>query len=69
MRTFWRSGAAILLVAAAAVSAQQPPSRQTKLKPGSIAPTFALKDVDDKERVDLGDLKGKPVVLIFGSCT
>lgn len=43
--------------------------RQGNLKVGGTAPDFTVKDVQGKEAVQLSALKGKPVVLIFGSCT
>jgi cytochrome oxidase Cu insertion factor (SCO1/SenC/PrrC family) len=43
--------------------------REVKLKEGDAAPDFTLKDADGKNPVKLSELKGKPVVLIFGSCT
>jgi cytochrome oxidase Cu insertion factor (SCO1/SenC/PrrC family) len=43
--------------------------REVDLKEASVAPDFTVKDVDDKKTVKLSELKGKPVVLIFGSCT
>ena len=43
--------------------------REVAIKEGDVAPDFAVKDVDGKRSVKLSDLKGKPVVLIFGSCT
>jgi cytochrome oxidase Cu insertion factor (SCO1/SenC/PrrC family) len=49
--------------------AQSPRPRQGDLKVGDAAPHFTLKDVQGKRDVTLSDLKGKPVVLIFGSCT
>ena len=51
------------------VQAQSPRQRQGELKVGDAAPGFTLKDVQGKKAVKLSDLKGKPVVLIFGSCT
>ena len=39
------------------------------LKVGDTAPVFRLKHLDGKAAADLKDLKGKPVVLFFGSCT
>lgn len=51
------------------VIAQSPRPRQGDLKAGDAAPDFTLKDVQGKREVKLSDLKGKPVVLIFGSCT
>jgi cytochrome oxidase Cu insertion factor (SCO1/SenC/PrrC family) len=49
--------------------AQSPRPRQGELKVGDAAPDFTLKDVQGKKAVKLSDLKGKPAVLIFGSCT
>lgn len=49
------------------VSAQQ--RRDGDLKVGDAATDFTVKDLDGKKPVKLSDLKGKPVVLIFGSCT
>jgi cytochrome oxidase Cu insertion factor (SCO1/SenC/PrrC family) len=46
-----------------------PRPRQGDLKVGDLAPDFTVKDVDGKKSVTLSKLKGKPVVLIFGSCT
>jgi cytochrome oxidase Cu insertion factor (SCO1/SenC/PrrC family) len=36
---------------------------------GSAAPDFTVKDIEGKNTVTLSALKGKPVLLIFGSCT
>lgn len=36
---------------------------------GKAAPAFALKSQDGKTEVDLQKLKGKPVLLVFGSYT
>ena len=51
-------------------------TQETKRKPlvgslqvGDAAPDFTIKDIDDKESTTLSKLQGKPVVLIFGSCT
>jgi cytochrome oxidase Cu insertion factor (SCO1/SenC/PrrC family) len=43
--------------------------QQGSLKVGDVAPDFTIKDVDGKDTMKLSALKGKPVVLIFGSCT
>ena len=43
--------------------------REVALKAGDVAPDFTLKDADGRNAVTLSKLKGKPVVLIFGSCT
>jgi hypothetical protein len=56
-------------MAATVVRAEQPPTPQNNLRPGLAAPTFALRGVDDRKQVDLADMRGKPVLLIFGSCT
>lgn len=39
------------------------------LRTGDPAPDFSIQDVAGKKTVKLSDLKGAPVVLIFGSCT
>jgi hypothetical protein len=46
-----------------------PRPRQGNLKVNDDAPDFSIKDVAGKATTRLADLKGKPVVLIFGSCT
>jgi cytochrome oxidase Cu insertion factor (SCO1/SenC/PrrC family) len=43
--------------------------QQGSLKAGDKAPAFELTDVNGENAVKLADLKGKPVVLVFGSCT
>jgi len=43
--------------------------REVSIKVGDVAPDFMIKDIDGKKSVKLSDLKSKPVVLIFGSCT
>ncbi len=47
----------------------RPQILQGDLKNGDLAPDFTLKDVTGKKSVTLSGLKGKPVVLVFGSCT
>jgi cytochrome oxidase Cu insertion factor (SCO1/SenC/PrrC family) len=42
---------------------------QGDLKVGDTAPDFTIKDLEGKVTTTLSKLKGKPVVLIFGSCT
>jgi cytochrome oxidase Cu insertion factor (SCO1/SenC/PrrC family) len=65
----------VLAWMATAASAQAPPKgerpqiRQGNLNDGDAAPDFSLADVAGKTTVKLSSLKGKPVVLIFGSCT
>ena len=60
-----------LLFIVSFANTQQPPQRpqQGSLKVGDPAPAFTLQDAEGKQTVKLADLKGKPVVLIFGSCT
>jgi cytochrome oxidase Cu insertion factor (SCO1/SenC/PrrC family) len=66
MRSF-----AALLMSGCLLGAADPPRRpQTgELKVGDGAPTFDLQRLGAKKNVKLADLAGKPVVLIFGSCT
>lgn len=70
--------AVLLVLLAGSATLGQPPAppkdsppriSQGSLKEGDLAPDFSLKDVDGKNAIKLSDLKGKPVVLIFGSCT
>jgi hypothetical protein len=61
--------ASLLLVATTAVEAQPSHHREGDLKEGAAAPDFTVKDVDGRKAVKLSELRGKPVVLIFGSCT
>ena len=59
-----------LLAFSPLTSAQdRPRPRQGDLKVGAAARDFTVKDVEGKTTVKLSALKGKPVVLIFGSCT
>jgi cytochrome oxidase Cu insertion factor (SCO1/SenC/PrrC family) len=60
---------AMLAVMGASAKAQQPRPRQGDLKVGDAAPDFTVKDVLGKQALKLSDLNGKPVVIIFGSCT
>ena len=71
MRRFISLGAVGLLASAMTLGvwAQSPRPRQGDLKVGDAAPDFTVKDVRGKKAVKLSDLKGRPVVLIFGSCT
>lgn len=64
------------LVASAAVAwmaeAQapgRPKRRDVELPIGSPAPDLTLADGDGKNPVTLSQLRGKPTILIFGSCT
>jgi cytochrome oxidase Cu insertion factor (SCO1/SenC/PrrC family) len=63
------AAATLLAAALAAAGAQPPQRREGELKVGDAAPDFTIKDLEGKKTVKLSDLKGKPVVLVFGSCT
>jgi glutathione peroxidase-family protein len=63
------TAAVLLSIVTVSAWAQSPRPRQGDLKVGDAAPDFTVKDVQGKQSVKLSDLKGKPVVLIFGSCT
>jgi cytochrome oxidase Cu insertion factor (SCO1/SenC/PrrC family) len=67
---------ACILLAAALIAQQPPGVEKSKLKPrggtlkvGDVVPVFELSDLKGKRAVSLESLKGKPTVLIFGSCT
>jgi len=47
----------------------RPQILQGNLQEGETAPDFTLQDIAGKKSVKLSSLKGKPTVLIFGSCT
>jgi cytochrome oxidase Cu insertion factor (SCO1/SenC/PrrC family) len=63
------TAAVLLSIVTVSAWAQSSRPRQGDLKIGDAAPDFTVKDVQGKQSVKLSDLKGKPVVLIFGSCT
>jgi hypothetical protein len=44
-------------------------ARAGNLKPGDAAPDFSLATLDRASRVRLSQLRGRPVVLVFGSYT
>jgi hypothetical protein len=44
-------------------------ARAGTVQPGDMAPNFTLPTVDHKSEVELSALRGKPVVLVFGSYT
>lgn len=44
-------------------------ARAGTLKTGEAAPPFSLATLDGHSRVSLADLRGRPVVLVFGSFT
>jgi thiol-disulfide isomerase/thioredoxin len=62
------------LVSTAEAQSPQRPSarpqiRQGNLKAGDAAADFTLADTAGKQSLKLSGLRGKPVVLVFGSCT
>jgi cytochrome oxidase Cu insertion factor (SCO1/SenC/PrrC family) len=59
--------AALALLATAADPPPRP--REGTLKVGDPAPAVTLTDLRTDKPVRLADLRGKPTVLIFGSCT
>jgi hypothetical protein len=62
---------AAVMIAATVVAADAP-RRQPKvgsIKVGDAAPALAADQLGVDTTVKLADLRGKPVVLIFGSCT
>lgn len=44
-------------------------ARKGTLSIGDAAPDFLLETVDHSQRISLSSLRGKPVVLVFGSYT
>ncbi len=64
----WAAGI-LAVVLAASVWAQPSQKKTDDLKEGDPAPDFTIQDAAGKKTVKLSELKGKPVVLIFGSCT
>src|SRR5437764_521813 len=71
---------AVILTAPLSNAAENPPQQQQRhgarpqiiqgtLKDGDLAPDFTLQELEGKRTVKLSDLRGKPAVLIFGSCT
>jgi cytochrome oxidase Cu insertion factor (SCO1/SenC/PrrC family) len=69
MRTPSAIFSAALLLAVLTIGASAQQRREGALKVGDAATDFTVKDMEGKKSVKLSDLKGKPVVLIFGSCT
>ena len=67
-RIHWAAGLLAAVLAATAWG-QAPKPKADNLKDGGPAPDFTLQDMAGKKTVKLSGLKGKPVVLIFGSCT
>lgn len=68
MRTSILLAAGVLLALLVATAPAQQ-RREGNLKVGDAATDFTIKDVEGKKTVKLSELKGKPLVLIFGSCT
>lgn len=66
---FSAAAAVLLAILASAPAEAQLRPREGDLKVGDVAPDFKLQDVEGLRAVTLADLKGKPVALIFGSCT
>jgi hypothetical protein len=77
MQTLLQLGAIASVLAATGLAAfAGPPNRpagelrrEGDLKAGDRAPDFTVQDLHGKQSVKLSELRGKPVVLIFGSCT
>ena len=44
-------------------------ARAGNVQPGEMAPDFRLPTLDHQSEVELSALRGKPVVLVFGSYT
>ncbi len=44
-------------------------ARQGSLREGDVAPDFTLPTLDHTSHVSLSSLRGRPVVLVFGSYT
>jgi cytochrome oxidase Cu insertion factor (SCO1/SenC/PrrC family) len=65
----WLPASIVLAGLMVLLGADQPRPRDGDLRVGASAPDFTVKDMSGKKTVKLVDLRGKPVVLIFGSCT
>ena len=61
--------AALVVAAALLLQAKDRPQQGPGPDVGTPAPAFKLKAQDGKSDVELAKLKGKPVLLIFGSYT
>lgn len=62
-------GLAVAVIPAGAQPQGKQRPRDGSLKAGDPAPDISLGDLTGKKTVKLADLRGKPAVLIFGSCT
>jgi len=64
---------AVVLTLALAVTTigQQPKDRRREgtLKVGDLPPAISAEELSSGKTVKLDDMRGKPAVLIFGSCT
>jgi cytochrome oxidase Cu insertion factor (SCO1/SenC/PrrC family) len=60
---------AAALAAVGVVWADSAPPRRSGPTVREAAPDFTLQDAQGKTMVRLSDLRAKPVVLLFGSCT
>jgi hypothetical protein len=60
---------AVGLLAATVVAAEPPQPKVGSLKVGDSAPSVAADLLGQSKSVKLADLRGKPTVLVFGSCT
>ena len=69
MKTIFSAIGFLAIATIVATTALAQTSRSGDLKVGDNAPEFTVKDVQGKNSVTLSELKGKPVVLLFGSCT
>jgi cytochrome oxidase Cu insertion factor (SCO1/SenC/PrrC family) len=54
---------------AGAARADSPRAWTAPPQRGEVAPDFTLQDAQGEVTVRLSGLRGKPVVLLFGSCT
>lgn len=76
MRKLLRFGLAVVIATTAMAAWAGAPNRRPEdrrregdLKVGDLAPDFTVQDLQGKQTVKLSELRGKPVTLIFGSCT
>lgn len=62
---------ALILTVAVETAGQQPKQRPREgtLKVGDAAPALAAEVLAPGTAVKLADLRGRPTVLVFGSCT
>jgi hypothetical protein len=65
------AAAALLAAAAAPGKAQQPDRRprEGNLRIGDAAPAFTVEDVEGKKSLKIAERRGRPLALVFGSCT